>query len=707
MPRWIIENVGFYDPHIGMARICDWDLWSRVSERYELKHVDVAVGLEDGPVSGDNLGSTYTLDSAAADEWMRLERNEKLRPNNFDEYDVFALDPRLGQSTLTVFDRIARKHALPRNLRPPAAPVVTEDPDGYILVVGLEYNASIALCFDMLPPGIARRLRLLSCTGGLGYEELARATCVIFARYIGAYSVWIDAARAMGIPMYFYLDDNLMLMQLENEIKVEGEDFSPGLFAEALKMFEGVFLTSPNLVSYFRDNLLHENLYYCPVAVWDQRPLNPDYRIKNRSDEKVIVCVGGNHRSKGLRNIVFPAIRRLAENGHLIHFVIVAGALGDLSTRDFPDELRITEMPYDSGYLFALRRFCRYSPNILVHPPSDTTNNAYKTLNALVTAKLLDSVLVAPSTEPYLQVQDEDVAVLVENAEKPKAWLDALTRILNEQTTVAHLKARSSEFCQKRFSGEENVRMLREILRKHGGEVSWSEQSARLYKLFSWTKSMTGVSPQQALPSRLKETLRTLAEFRRMTRYSLRHRILRRPSDLWDMIDHRFLRLKQYSAKSGWRIRGSSLELSDSLPDIPYREYSVTLSAGKLKAVLLAVTVDLKQVGIVGVELVGPDHQIRDKVVVDLTRVDLSEPVRFDLSNVHVQTEGELWKIRVFAKSDIPVYIFEFTNRRVFGLRFSSPTPFLELVMETVGGPHNQVLTRRAAQAAPRWAEAK
>jgi len=680
MPRRIVEDVGFYDPHVGMARICDWDLWCRVSERYELKFVDVAVGLEDGPISGDSVGSTYTLDSAAADEWMRLERNEKLRPQNLGEYDVFALDPRLGQSTLTVLDRLARKHAAPRKMRPPGASVTTEDPDGYILVVGLDYNASIALCFDMLPPTIARRVRLVSYAGGLGYEEMVRATCVIFVRSVGVLSLWIDAARSMGIPMYFYLDDNLTLLQVNKEVSVDGEDYSVMRFAEDLKMFDGALLTSPNLVSYFRDHLLHDNVYYCPVAVYDQKPLVPDYRIKKRPGEIVIVCAGGNHRSKGLRDVVFPAIRKIADSGKLIHFVVVAGALGDLSGRNLPDELRITEIPYDIGYLFALRRLGRYSPDILVHPPSDTTNNAYKTLNALVTAKLLDSVLVAPFIEPYIQLRDEGVAVLVEKSDRPSSWFDALSRILNEQIDNALIKSRSSDYCQKHFSGEKNARMLRDILRKHGGEVPWSEQGARLHSLFGWTRAKTGLSVQQASPGRVEENVRLISDYRKMTRYSLRHRLLRRPSDLWDAIDFRFARLKKYSEKSGWRRRGSSLELSDSLSEIPFREYIVSPPSGKLKAVLIAVSVDLVQHGVVGVEVVGPDHQIKDNVVVDLHRATLNEPVRFDLSNVNVNSDDESWKIRVFARSNIAVYVFEFINRRSFGLRFARPTPFMEFV---------------------------
>jgi hypothetical protein len=644
-----------------------------------LKFVDVAVGLVGGPITADCLGKTYALDNAAASEWMRLERNEKLRPRNFENFDVFELDPRLGISTLTVFDCVAQKHAAARNLLPPKS-VTTNDPDGYILLLLAHYDASTTLCFEMLPPTIAKRIRLMGANSGFGYEEMARATCVVFVRSIAALRPWIDAARSMGVPAYYYLDDNLPLLQSKKEFEDRNEDFGLTQFSENMRLFDGVLLTSRNLVSYFQDRFFHDNLIYFPIAFHDQAPLSTDYREEKRPGETVMACMGGSHRSKGLREALFPAIRKIAEGGRLVHLVVVKGGL-DRVPRDLPDTLRITEVPFDVGYLFAFRRFARFAPDIVVHPPSDTVNSSYKTLNPLVSAELLDCVLVAPEMEPYTQVASEKLMVLVKDPEKPVSWYRALSSLLSGEIDASEIRSRTSAYCREHFSGTENEDILRNMLRKHGGEVPWHEQSQRLYRLFSWARVNVGMPSPHGHAGLLEQNVKLISDYRKMVRYSWRHRIKKGPTDLWDMVDHRYASLKACSQMNRWRRRGAPLELSDSLSEIPYREYSVTPPLGKLKAVLFAVSVDIVQFGTVGVEVVGPDNEIKDHVVVDLQRANLAEPLKFELSNVNVNEDG-IWKIRIFAKSNIAVYVLEFINRRFFGLRFSDPTPFMNLVIE-------------------------
>ncbi|OAJ51517.1 hypothetical protein A6V36_15950 [Paraburkholderia ginsengiterrae] len=681
MPRTIVEDVGLYDPHIGMARICDWDLWGRIADSYELKFVDVAVGQEGGPMQSDSVGNTYALDSAASDEWMRTYRNERLRPENFGEYDVFSLDANLGQSTLTIFEGLARKHGLPRGWSVPV-PVSSADTDGYILIVTVDYNASTTLCFDMLPPSIARRVRVITLSGIFSYEELARATCVIFVRVIAPLRIWIDAAKSLGIPCYYFLDDNLPLLQSNKEIVIPGEDFSTARFGTTMKMFEGVLLSSRNLVTYFREHLLHDNLHYFPVSFYRQAPLSLDYQEKKLPGETVIVFAGGSHRSRGMHDVVFPAVRKLAEGGRPVHLVMaISDGSRQLESEARPENLRITLIPFDVSYLFAMRRFARFSPDYMVHAPSETTNNAYKTLNPLVAALMLDCVLIAPETEPYIQVADRGNLVLVNDAAKPISWYETFVALLDKKVDVTLTKERNREYCRENFSGQANEFILREMLRKHGGEASWSEQSRRLYKLMSWTRSKGGIPVEHVVLGPADETVRQLGAYRKMVRYSWRHRLMQRRTDLWDSTAESFKSIKAFSEKEGWRRHASSLELSDSLSDMPFREYRVNPPAGKLKAVLLAISVDLVQQGIIGIEIVNPRDEIRDHIAVDLQTANLNVPVRFELSGVNVR-HGETWKIRIFAKAKVPVYVFEFINKRFMGLRYTNPTPFMELVME-------------------------
>ena len=40
VPRRLFEIGGLYDPHVGMRRLCDWDLWLRIAFKYPVDFVD-------------------------------------------------------------------------------------------------------------------------------------------------------------------------------------------------------------------------------------------------------------------------------------------------------------------------------------------------------------------------------------------------------------------------------------------------------------------------------------------------------------------------------------------------------------------------------------------------------------------------------------------------------------------------------------------
>ncbi|SOY56877.1 glycosyltransferase [Cupriavidus taiwanensis] len=682
LPRKIIEDVGFYDPHAIIARVCDWDLWCRVAERYEIRFVDVAVGREDGPLTNDSLGNTYALDSWAVSEWMRSPRNEQLKPDNLGEYEVLAGDPSFSLNTQAVIESTAKKHATPRGWPLPVR-YGNANEEGCILVVTLHYDASTYLCFDMLPHEVARRIRVITYNSWFGVEEMARATCVIFVRHINAFRSWVDAGKALGVPMYLYMDDNLPLLVEQGEMTVPYEDYRLVKFREDVRLFDGVLLTSRALVSYFEENLLHKNPFYFPVSFAAQNPVSVDHVEPKIKGEVTIVFAGGSHRARGLWEIVVPALKRLAEEGAMIHLVAPeSDALHyEDATKTLPDNLRITSLPFETGYLFAMRRFARFQPDFMVHAPSDTKNNAYKTLHPMVAARLLDTVAVVPDGQPYDQITEFGNAVVVTDALKPISWYRTFNALLGGKFNLTEIKDRNKKFCADSFSGSDNVISIRNMMSRHGGETSWAEQARRLHGLAAWFRQTTGLPSIEESAAPIDNQAAQLSEYRRMMRYSWRHRILRKSTDLWEAVSPNFYLLKKSSEKNGWRRAGSSLELSDSLHETTYREYVITPPAGKLEAVLFALSVDAVQRGQIGVEIITPDNEIKDHRVLDLKLLKLDEPVRFELSNVHIKN-GESWAIRLFVKSTTPVYVYEFINRKWLGMKFLQPTPFMQLAYE-------------------------
>ena len=63
MPRQIIEDIGFYDPHILLKRFCDWDLWVRISNKYAVRYVPHVLADEYGGLLPESLGNSISLNT--------------------------------------------------------------------------------------------------------------------------------------------------------------------------------------------------------------------------------------------------------------------------------------------------------------------------------------------------------------------------------------------------------------------------------------------------------------------------------------------------------------------------------------------------------------------------------------------------------------------------------------------------------------------
>ncbi|CAB3732774.1 hypothetical protein LMG22037_05738 [Paraburkholderia phenoliruptrix] len=702
IPRRAIDFVGFLDPHVVMASCADWDLWRRISECFEMKPLDLAIGVCEVQDSADGA---VDIDLWAAEEWMRTSRNDRLILERIGDYDVLAPDPAHCTATREVCSDLASRwldRCVPRAV---TSVTTNADAEGHLLIVNVQYDASTALYFDMLPPPLAQRLRVVSHKANTSIEALAGATAVIIVRAVRSCQAWIDNARLLGIPVYYFLDDNMPLLAETGEALMVGEDFRPAALREDLKQFDGVLLSSPSLIEYFRHHQLHSRLLHFPVACATQDQIRRRFEALPRpaqTDELVFAFMGGLHRSKAVWDLILPALAQIASEGQRIHF-ITPGMKSDSKLLDgLPASIRVTLLPWDPGYIFALRRFASLSPQYLLLAPSRTPNNSYKTLHPLLTAHLVDAVAVLPAIDPYLGVDDNSTALIVEEPFERDSWYRVLRRIVDRQVDVESLKQRNGDFCANEFSGQDNVAVLREVIASSGGMPSWPLQIRRLRALATMREG-NDLTHRQGSHDSWRRTADELYAMRHMRRYSWRHRILPRPSDLWDSCGNAFQGLQRDALKHGWRRPGSTLEFSDSLHALPSREYHVTLPAGCLGGIAFALAVDGPPQGTVVVELISSNGETVARATRELSRLDLNQPVRFMFDPV-VMPERATWRVRLRSRSSVPVYVYEMINRRRLGAYYSPPTPFMELLPGTLKSASSQALasqSRRDARSGP------
>jgi len=489
--RRVVHEVGFYDPHAAMSRLCDWDLWRRVAECFPIVPLEVRVGTVSGPATADSLGRTRLLDQWQSTEWVALPRNEQLKPGAMGEYDVLALPGGLSPGAALAAQEIGetfrdkfwfpkvsgtRRVPSPASGYPGGTPTVQAscpvpgtggwlaDGDrtgnGHLLVVTPGHSASATLYFDHLPTPLRGRVRI-AYPGTHEEEEMIGASAVVFVCSVLAMQPWIDYAERLQIPCYYFLDDNFLVLGGRASPYPELRGYTDDALRARLRGFAGVLLSSRRLIDYFREKALHANLfYYPPIAgkpAWKESlPASPKPAGTTR-----IGFFGGSHRLPAFLEQVLPAVARLAQQRPVELFA--AGVERDWLPP--APNLNIVCFPFELSYDIALARLAACDIDLLVHPNSDTRNNEYKTLNVLISAWAMGAVPLVSDAPPYRELAGQNVAVLCGGA--GRSWPDAMRSCAEDPQLRQSLRRNLDAFCLRHFGGQENVAALRAILAAH------------------------------------------------------------------------------------------------------------------------------------------------------------------------------------------------------------------------------------------------
>ena len=287
---------------------------------------------------------------------------------------------------------------------------------------------------------------------------LSGASAVVIIRGLFEFGNLIRCAKRLGVPCYYFQDDNFMLIR--QEVGTYGslyEKYTPARVRAELRGFAGVLLATPTLMQYFKAEKLHDALtLYPPVA-------GPVLTAPDRGgDHPVTVAFfGGLHRREPFIRYVFPAVCRLAQR-HLVRLVAAGIEPGSLPP---VDGVEVVYPSYDTSYTAALQLVARHGIDILVHPSTETANNIYKNPHVLINARAIGAAPIFTNTAPYDAVAGGQVAVLCENTED--AWCEALSRLAADVALRQGIQARLAAYCTAYFGGELNTGTINAMLRSH------------------------------------------------------------------------------------------------------------------------------------------------------------------------------------------------------------------------------------------------
>ena len=451
----ILEKVGYFDPHVCLARVTDWDLITRIKRKFHLIETGVLFAKEYGMTQSNSLGNSYLINLLAIDEYLKIPNREKrILLSEYEEINIFSEEENSSYNFSSEIKKILNffknKYWLSK-FKIIEEKVNTFD-DNIVIYEAGSISASTRLIFNRNSNDNYQKLFSYMYMD----RNLARSRAVILARETNIQSPLLKKLEYAGIPVYFLWDDDFLLLTKE---KILNSPLTEKDFKKIAKKLNGLIFTSKNFYENYKEKGYNSNNYL----------LNPIYLdglekeisiIENK--QLNIAFTGGLWRIKKFIKILIDILNNIGEEKEV-------------------------SLSYDK----LINKLINKNIHILIHPAQEISNNINKTKNALITASLLGAALITTDGAPYnVKDSEEDPMpyLLVPNEEK--YWVDAIKKMLNNEIRIEMVK-KARDYCKKRYSAGCLDVLIKDILEKTP-KVDINLYSERLEKLVYFPSKMEG-----------------------------------------------------------------------------------------------------------------------------------------------------------------------------------------------------------------------
>ncbi len=442
----VLENVGLYDPHLALTRLCDWDLWIRISKKYSFKPTGIYFTKEYGPILNDSLGNSFKMDPWVAREHMQHRQEEMLLPHNFDEYDIVS-DTSSSRSQLYINAMQAyieqyKAREWFNSEQMHMSKVKKNTNHKYVLMVTASYTASCLSFFRLKSNDIT----FAFCYLNDFVHFIQFADAIIFVRLYSQYMINKELYSKLLIPCYLYIDDNFI------EISNSGD--SDKFLCQESKLWNkanfeslnGIICSTTVLRDYFSQKKLHKNVIFLNMLLDENASLK-----QNNWDitPTTFAFLGGAARTNMFNTCVLKVLRKISYN-HPIRLCCPKGVIKDIESYQNSD-FEIIEIDRSLNLELILNQYLDYKPQILIHCGGNHRNNIYKTKNALLNALYLGAVLVCSDIEPYCEYETDEPVCYSITENTPEAWEQILLYLLANSAYANKLFENAYNYCLKKY----------------------------------------------------------------------------------------------------------------------------------------------------------------------------------------------------------------------------------------------------------------
>ncbi|WP_315325099.1 glycosyltransferase [Fusobacterium pseudoperiodonticum] len=477
----ILETIGYFDPHVCLTRLADWDFITRVKRKFHLIETGVLFASEYGITQSNSLGNSYLINSLAINEYLKIPNREKrLFLNDYEEINIFSeeenssynfsseikksLDFFKNKYWLSAFKNIKeRKNVFDDNVA--------------ILCSG-PITSSISLLFSRNCSDFAQNM--------FSYinddKNIAKSRAAILVRETNMNSSLLKKLEYAGIPTYLLWDDDFLLLSKE---KILNLNITENDFKKVAKQLNGLIFTSKNFCQNYEEKGYNPNNYLVNPVYLDEL----EKEISLIQDSQLnIAFTGGLWRIKKFISVLVDILNNIGKEKKVTLYL-----LKDKELANIFDEKRInfTVKWYDItlSYDQLINKLSNKNIHIVIHPSQEIENNVNKTKNALVTASLLGASLITTDGAPYNVKDSEDDPMpylLASNEEK--YWVEAINKMLDNSVRIEMVK-KARDYCKKRYSARCLDKLIEDVL-KDTPKVDINLYSERLEKLAYFSGKM-------------------------------------------------------------------------------------------------------------------------------------------------------------------------------------------------------------------------
>ena len=470
----ILETVGYFDPHVCLTRVTDWDFITRIKRKFHLIETGVLFASEYGITQSNSLGNSYLINSLAINEYLKIpNREKKLLLNDYEEINIFSEEENSSynfsfevRKSLNFFKNKYWLSEFQNNHKE-----INFFDNNVVILCSGPISSSSTLIFNRNCNDNAQNL--------FSYvnmdKNIAKSRAVILVRETNMNAPVLKKLEYAGIPTYLLWDDDFLLLSKEKMLNLT---LTENEFKKVAKEFNGLILNSKNFYENYKEKAYNPNNYLV-------EPIYPNELEKGisliKDDELNIAFTGGLWRIKNFIKTLIDILNNIGKDKDVTLYLLRDKELQDVFNKvkiNFSVKWYDITLSYDQ----LINKLSNKNIHIVIHPSQENSNNENKTKNALITASLLGAALITTDGAPY-NVKDsvEDCMPYLLASNEEKYWVDTIKKMLDDKARIEMVK-KARDYCKKRYSARCLDKLIEDVL-KDTPKVDINLYSERLEKL--------------------------------------------------------------------------------------------------------------------------------------------------------------------------------------------------------------------------------